>query len=266
MKKFFVIGNPIEHSLSPILHNYWIKKYNLHKTIYEKKKLREDDLKKLIDNVRSDSISGINVTVPFKKSIIPFLDKLSIEAKKLQSVNTIFKLKGEIWGENTDWVGFGESLRHNNYDLSDKDVFIIGAGGVTPAIIYELIHAARKIYITNRTQKKAEELKKIFPKIEIIEWGNKPLTFDIAINATSLGLKKEDIISIDFTDCKNKKTKLFYDVIYNPKYTNFLKEAKKRGNKYMNGKLMFVYQARLAFKIWHNILPKVDDKIIKLLD
>ena len=81
-----------------------------------------------------------------------------------------------------------------------------------------------------------------------------------------MGLKKEDRLDIDFKDCRNNKNKMFYDVIYNPKQTHFLKEAKKRGNKFMNGEMMFIYQARLAFKIWHNIMPKVDNKVIKLLN
>ena len=120
-----------------------------------------------------------------------------------------------------------------------------------------------KIYISNRTKEKALNLKKYFKNLEIVDWGIIP-DFDMIINATSLGLKKEDKIKLDYD--KIGSNKLFYDIIYNPSKTNFLLKGKELGNKIENGKIMFIYQAQLAFNIWHNFLPKIDDKIIKLLD
>mgnify|MGYP001233006964 CR=1 FL=1 len=105
MKKFLVIGNPIDHSLSPKLHNYWIKKNNID-AIYEKKLLTQNEIKNLMNEFKKGKIDGINVTVPFKKKVIPFLDNLSIEAKATQSVNTIYKEKNKIIGHNTDIGGF----------------------------------------------------------------------------------------------------------------------------------------------------------------
>ena len=263
MKKYLVIGNPIEHSLSPELHNYWLKNNNI-EAIYEKKKLSEDDLGKLILQVKEKKIDGVNITIPFKKKIISYIDELTLEAESTQSVNTIYLKNDKLIGDNTDIDGFQMSVKKSKFDLTDKKVLILGAGGVVPSIIFALNKMqASKIIVSNRTKDKAENLKNLFDKLDIIEWGNIP-DFDMIINATSLGLKKEDKINLDFS--KIGKNKFFYDVIYNPKETNFLKEGKKLGNKTENGKLMFVYQALLAFNVWHGIKPEINDEVINLLD
>ena len=137
MKKYLVIGNPIGHSLSPKLHNYWIKKNNLD-CIYEKKQLKEGDLKNIIEDVRMGKIDGINVTTPFKNKIITYLDELTSDAKQTQSVNTIYKEKDRVCGHNTDVSGFELALRRINYSVKNKIVFILGAGGVVPSVILAL--------------------------------------------------------------------------------------------------------------------------------
>ena len=263
MKKFLVIGNPIEHSLSPELHNYWIKKNNIN-AIYEKQKLNEDQLKQYISKVKDKKIDGINVTIPFKKTIIPYLDELSIEAKSTQSVNTIYQKDNKVIGHNTDIFGFKTSIEKTEYDLENKEVLILGAGGVVPSIIFSLIKMkVSKVTISNRTKEKAENLKKIYKDLEIIKWGDIS-NFDMIINATSLGLKKEDNLNFNFSSISGNK--FFYDVIYNPSETNFLKMGRELGNKTLNGKLMFIYQAVSAFKIWHEKTPQIDENVIKLLD
>ena len=263
MKKYLVIGNPIEHSLSPELHNYWLKNNNI-EAIYEKKKLSEDDLGKLILQVKEKKIDGVNITIPFKKKIISYIDELTLEAESTQSVNTIYLKNDKLIGHNTDIDGFKMSVEKSKFNLTDKKVLILGAGGVVPSIIFALNKMqASKIFVSNRTKDKAENLKNLFDKLDIIEWGNIP-DFDMIINATSLGLKKEDKINLDFS--KAGTDKFFYDVIYNPKETNFLKEGKKLGNKTENGKLMFIYQALLAFNVWHGIKPEINDEVINLLD
>ena len=262
-KKFLVIGNPIEHSLSPRLHNYWIKKNNL-KASYDKKFLIKGEIQNLISDLREEKIHGLNVTVPFKKTVIPFLDILSDEAKKSESVNTIYKNKDKIIGDNTDIVGFKTGLETTNQVIKDKTALILGAGGVVPSIIIALKEMQiAKIYLSNRTELKALELKKIFPDIQIIEWG-KITNFDIIINATSIGLKGKDKINIDYENISQNK--FFYDVIYNPKETFFLRKAKKFGAQIENGKMMFIYQAQKAFFIWHNILPTIDEETVNILD
>ena len=263
MKKFLVIGNPIEHSLSPKLHNYWVKSNNL-KAVYDKKKLDISELDNLIKEVREKKIDGINVTVPFKNSVIPFLDKLSNEAEKTQSVNTVYLKDGVTIGHNTDIEGFELAIKDINYNIVGKKVLILGAGGVSPSIVVALNNmGAKKIFISNRTQSKAEVLKKIFNEIEIFKWGTLP-DFDMIINATSLGLKNDENIVLDYS--KISSDKFFYDVIYNPSETNFLSSARKNGNKIENGKKMFIYQAQASFKIWNNLEPKVDDKVMELLN
>jgi len=277
MKKYLVIGNPIEHSLSPLIHNYWIKKYGLIDSVYEKKKVEKKDLKDIVDQVRSGQIKGLNITVPFKKEIIDLLDCVHGDALLTQSVNTLCKVNKEVHGYNTDTEGFKESLQDGSIDYENKNIFILGAGGVTSSILKAFVGTAKKIYITNRTKKKAEELKKLGDisiaalqlekeTIEVIDWGKKPKVCDIVINTTSVGLKEDENLDLEFEDYENNKDVLFYDLIYNPKETNFLKNAKLRDNRTMNGKMMFLWQAKIAFKIWTNISPEIDDEAIRLLD
>jgi shikimate dehydrogenase len=263
MKKYKVIGNPIEHSLSPILHNYWIKNNGID-AIYEKQKLNESELEEIIEDIKREKINGVNVTVPFKKVIIPFLDELSIEAETTQSVNTIYLKDNKVVGHNTDIIGFETSIEKSKYDIENKKILILGAGGVVPSIIFALNKMkVSKIRVSNRTKEKAQNLKKNFKNIELIEWGEVP-NFDMIINATSIGLKEDDNIKLNFSSIS--KNRFFYDVIYNPRETNFLKTGKKMGNKTLNGKLMFIYQGLAAFNIWHGLKPDVDESVIKLLD
>ena len=262
MKKYFVIGNPINHSLSPKLHNYWLKENNID-AIYDKKKIEEKNLQNIISEVKEKKINGINVTVPFKRAVIPYLDRLSPEAEQTQSVNTIILSNDNLVGHNTDILGFDKAIKNLNFDMQGKKIFILGAGGVVPSIIFALNKMnVSKITISNRTKKKAEDLKSQFHNLEVRDWGDID-DFDIIINATSLGLNKESI-NLDFSKFANNK--LFYDVIYNPEETNFLKEGKKLGNKTENGKLMFVYQAFEAFKLWHGIEPKINSEILEILN
>ncbi len=263
MKKYLVIGNPISHSLSPELHNHWIKQNGLDAK-YEKKKLNNNELESLISDVKNGNINGVNVTVPFKNAVIPYLDKLSDEAKKTQAVNTIYLKDKKVIGHNTDIEGFENAIKKINFDFTNKKIFILGAGGVTPSIIYASMKmGSSEIIISNRTKEKAEKLKNIFDNITLINWGKVP-NFDVIINTTSLGLNQQDKINLDFTNIG--KNKLFYDVIYNPSETYFLNTGKKLGNKYENGKLMFVYQAFSAFKLWHSVEPTVNNETMKIFN
>ena len=263
MKKYLVIGNPIEHSLSPKLHNYWFKKNNIN-AVYNKKQIEEQNIKEIISEMRNGKIDGINITVPFKQLIIPFVDELSSEAEESQSVNTIFKENNKVLGHNTDISGFELAIRKKGYNIKDKKVFILGAGGVVPSIILALRKmGAAKIILSNRTESKAEKIKKTFSDLEIVNWGEIP-EFNMIINATSLGLNKDDEIKLNYADIGQNK--LFYDVIYNPKQTKFLSKAQQFGNQTENGKMMFIYQAHQAFCLWHKVMPKIDDETIKLLD
>ena len=262
MKKYLVIGNPISHSLSPKIQNHWLKQNNIN-AIYDKIKLEKNEIQKIIQEIKIQKIAGCNVTVPFKKTVIPFLDGLSIEAEQTQSVNTITYEKNNLIGHNTDIVGFEKAIKNLKFDMKNKVVLILGAGGVVSSIVFALKRlGTMDIIISNRTRQKAENLKTLFKNVNVTEWGNLP-DFDVIINATSLGLNNEKL-NLDFS--KIGTNKLFYDVIYNPVETNFLKRGKKLGNRTENGKLMFVYQAFESFKIWHKIEPKIDSEILGLLD
>ena len=263
MKKYLVIGNPIEHSLSPKLHNYWFEKNNIDAN-YSKRKIDKKEVQGVISEIKNKKLAGVNVTVPFKSDVIPFLDTLSEESKITQSVNTIYIHNDKLIGHNTDIKGFKLSLEETQFNLKDKKIFILGAGGVVPSIIYALEKSGvSNITISNRTKQKAEDLKKNFPNTNVVDWGNQP-EFDMIINATSLGLNKEDDIGLNFKDMN--KEKLFYDVIYNPKETNFLKTGKSLGCQVCNGKMMFIYQAFEAFKLWHKVEPKINEDLKKFLD
>ena len=261
MKKYFVIGNPISHSLSPKLQNYWLKQNNIN-AVYNKIKLEENEIKRIIQDIKKQKIAGCNVTVPYKKKVIPFLDRLSNQAEQTQSVNTIIFEKGNLIGHNTDIIGFDKAIKSLNFNMKGKKILILGAGGVVPSIVFAIKEmGVSEIVISNRSKQKAEDLKILFKNLNILEWGN--LTnFDVVINATSLGLNNEKI-NLDFS--KVGKKKLFYDVIYNPVETNFLKEGKQLGNITENGATMFIYQALEAFKLWHGIEPEVNLDTLRLL-
>ena len=285
MKKYLVVGNPIEHSLSPKLHNYWIKKNNL-EAIYEKKLVEEKELESLCNEVREGKIDGFNVTVPFKEKIIKYMDILSKDASNSKAVNTVYKesKNGEniLIGDNTDIYGFKKSLPilFGNMGRKHRGAIILGAGGASRAIIIALGHLGFGTFaIINRTKDNAKKLmQEIDPENYdpdlIYNWckdENKMFMIkpSIIINCTTLGLKKEDKIPLDFSKYKKKffsKKIIFYDLIYNPVETDFLKRAKEIGQEAINGKMMFIYQAQQSFKRWHNVLPEVNQGVIDLLD
>ena len=263
MKKYLVIGNPIDHSLSPRLHNHWLQENKIDGK-YDKKKINKNELKDIFAKIRNKEIHGVNVTVPFKKDVISYLDELSPEAKETKSVNTIYLNNDKVIGHNTDIGGFERAIKITGYSLLNKKIFILGAGGVVPSIICSLNKMkTSKIMISNRTKKKAEDLKATFKNLTIVDWGKVP-EFDMIINATSVGLNNDDNLNLNFS--KLYSNRFYYDVIYNPKETNFLIEAKKKGNLTENGKKMFIYQAAIAFECWHGFFPKINQEVNRLLD
>ena len=248
-KKFGIIGKPLSHSLSPILHNFWYKKYKISAN-YSLIEIELKEIEQIIKKIRSRELQGINVTVPYKQAVIPFLDLLAGDAKETQSVNTIsLNDEGKIVGNNTDVY------------------LILGAGGVTPSIIYALERKkVKKVFISNRTLKKAEEIKQKFRSIEIIEWKdieNETGNMDIIINSTSLGLKGGANFEQGFN--RIKPSLIYYDVIYNPNETTMIKMFKKKGIKTFNGLEMFIYQGQKSFLLWNEIKPESNEKLIKTI-
>lgn len=258
VKNYLVIGNPIEHSLSPKLHNFWFKENNISAT-YDKKLIVENELESFFSFMKKNNIAGVNVTVPFKQKVITFLDKISDLSIKANSVNTIVLDNGQLIGDNTDIFGFQNSL--NKFNLKGKKALIFGAGGVVSSVVLALNNLGlENITITNRTKNKAEILSEKY-NLEVCEWG-KILDADIYINCTSIGLNKNDSMDLDFSKINGK---IFYDIIYKPK-TNFLINAKKYGNQIIDGKMMFLYQAQKSFEIWHGIKPQICEQTKVLLD
>jgi shikimate dehydrogenase len=265
-KKFLVIGNPIKHSLSPLLHNYWFHKNKIN-CEYKKLETRQSSIKKILNKVRKREIEGINVTIPFKNSVIKHLDVLKGDALKTSSVNTVYLNKKKLVGDNTDVYGFFSGVLRK-VKTKIKTAGIIGAGGVTSSIILALIQkGVKKIYITNRTFSKLKFFKNKFKKIIYpIKWDDRYKLFgdvQILINVSSLGMLGQKDLKFDFS-IFHKKINVV-DIVYNPENTKFLKDARKNGHKIFTGLDMFIYQAQKAFYIWNKKNPKITKDIYKKL-
>ena len=266
-KKFGIIGNPIKHSLSPVLHNYWFNKYGLDAS-YSIIEADEKDLKNIINRIRDKELVGINVTLPFKQKIINQTDQIINDAELTGSVNTIL-LEGEkIIGENTDVFGLQAAYLKEIDNCGGKEALVIGAGGVSPSVVLSLKKSGvKKISITNRTNEKCIFLKKKFNYLNILSWdnlGNEIQKFDIIINATSLGLKGGEDFNFNFLN--TKKSVIYIDTIYNPLETKTYNYLKEEGKKVFNGLDMFIYQGQKSFYLWNKINPEIDDGIIELLN
>ena len=265
-KIFLVIGNPIKHSVSPFLHNYWFHKNKIN-CEYKKLETTKSSIKKILNKVRKREIEGINVTIPFKNSIIRHLDILRGDALKTSSVNTVYLYKKKLVGDNTDVYGFSSGVLRK-VKAKIKKAGIIGAGGVTSSIVLALIQkGVKKIYITNRTFSKLKIFKKKFNKIVYpIKWDDRYKLFgdvQILINVTSLGMLGQKDLKFDFS-IFHKKINVV-DIVYNPENTRFLKDARKNGHKTFTGLDMFIYQAQKAFYIWNKKNPKITKDIYKKL-
>jgi len=269
MKKFFgIIGNPIKHSLSPVLHKYWFKKYAIDAD-YSIIETGDEKLSDVIKEIKQGNLSGINVTLPFKQKIINHIDKAVNDAELTGSVNTVL-LDGykTIIGENTDVYGLQAAYLKEIDNSSNKKALIIGAGGVSPSVILSVKKSGiRNISITNRTNEKCIFLKKKFNFLNIITWSNlksEIKNFDVIINATSLGLKNGDDFNFNFSD--TKKEVIYIDTIYNPLETKTYKYLREEGRKVFNGLDMFIYQGQKSFYLWNKINPEIDDELVELLN
>ncbi len=267
-KKYSIIGNPVAHSLSPTLHNYWFKKYKI-EAEYDFKETNNTDIEKILYNIREKKLHGVNVTLPHKQRVIPFLDKIINDAKETKSVNTIYlDNNGNLVGDNTDVYGLQAAyLKEIVGAKENMKALIIGAGGVAPSIIYGLKKSCiSKIFITNRTKEKSLFLKKNFTNLQILDWNSyldETIKFDIIINATSLGLKGGENFSEHLKIFK--KTLIYIDTIYNPIETKMIQHLKKSNIKTYNGLDMLIYQGQKSFYIWNKINPEIDNKLIELL-
>lgn len=241
---YAIIGNPIKHSLSPKLHNSMFEKYSID-AVYVA--FEVNNLKQALEGIRGLGIKGINITLPFKNEAIKFVDLLDQEAKIIGSINTIKNSNGNLFGFNTDYLGFFETIK--DVDCS-KTICILGAGGASSACIYALYKKGVKtLNIYNRTFKNAFKLKERFGDLIDINIIEKKDVYknEIIINTTSVSLSdNESVLDLSLL---NKST-LLIDIVYN---SAFIKQAKTFGINGKDGNTMFVYQAFYAFKIWTGI-------------
>ena len=269
MKKLFgIIGNPIKHSLSPVLHKYWFKKYDIDAD-YKIIEAADKNLPDIIKKIKQGDYAGINVTLPFKQRIISHIDKVVIDAELTGSVNTVFLNEDKtVVGENTDVYGLQAAYLKKIENDFNKKALIIGAGGVSPSVILSVKKSGIKnISITNRTNEKCIFLKKKFGFLNIIPWidlKSEIKNFDIIINATSLGLKNGDDFNFNFENTKNEV--IYIDTIYNPLETKTFKFLKDEGRKVFNGLDMFIYQGQKSFYLWNKINPEIDNELVELLN
>ena len=267
-KKYGIIGNPIKHSLSPVLHNYWFKKYKIDANYSIINVKDESELPGIIEQIRNKKLSGINVTLPYKQKIVSQVDIIVNDAEITNSVNTIYLDSNQtIIGENTDVFGLQAAYLKEIDNTPKKKALIIGAGGVSPSVILSLQKSGvQEISITNRTREKCIFLKNRFNNLKIVEWEKlkeEIKNFEIIINATSLGLKGGK--DFDFNFDQTKSDLIYIDTIYNPLETKTLKYLKKMDIKVFNGLNMFIYQGQKAFYLWNKINPEIDEKLIELL-
>ena len=267
-KKFGIIGNPIKHSLSPVLHKYWFKKYNINAD-YEIIELSDKELPEIVNKIKNGDYTGINVTLPFKQKIINHIDKVVNDAELAGSVNTVLLNNDKtVIGENTDVYGLQAAYLKEIDNNLNKKALVIGAGGVSPSVILSIKKSGIKnISVTNRTEEKCIFLKKKFNFLNIITWEDlksEIKNFDIIINATSLGLKNGDDFNFNFD--KTKDEVIYIDTIYNPLETKTFKYLRDEGRKVFNGLDMFIYQGQKSFYLWNKVNPEIDDELVELLN
>ena len=271
MMKAAVVGNPVDHSLSPDIHNFWLNEAGL-KGVYTKKTVRDENLTDFITNAAKEGFSGLNITVPHKEKALKACDVLSATAKELGAVNLITFKNGIIFGDNTDGQGFIESIKEKLPNISfEKNSFaILGAGGAAKGIIYALHkNSAKKITIINRNYKKAKDLVNKYKETAVpfdlkdIKKGLNGASF--LINTTTMGMRGGPAsINIDFLSFP--EILCFTDIVYNPKTTNLMKSATKSGVKVIGGIGMLVNQAVPAFQAFYGEEPRNLDKLYSVLE
>ncbi|MBY9014413.1 MAG: shikimate dehydrogenase [Candidatus Lokiarchaeota archaeon] len=271
-----VIGHPIEHTMSPVMHNAAINDLSLD-YIYLAFDIPPNDLKKAIVGFKKSNIIGINVTIPHKEAIIPYLDELEPLSKQIGAVNSVKNEGGVLLGRNTDVFGAKQALRDAGFKIEGKKALILGAGGAARAISFALSEKIDEIFISNRTKERAIKLaKELHDKTKIKATGKdmsektlRSLTYsvDILINTTPIGMYPLINISPISKDLLNENLFIF-DIIYNPFQTQLLKDAKEIGSKILNGLDMFINQGALAFEWWTGKKPNIKlmkEKIIEQL-
>jgi len=261
LKTYAVIGDPIDHSMSPIIHNTAFRKLNMECT-YIAYKIASDELDEGIDSLKKIDIAGFNVTIPHKVAIMKHLDVVDENCSIIGACNTVSNKNGVLRGYNTDMDGFMDPLRRREIRVRDSSVLLLGAGGAARAILVGLASAdIGHITISNRSIIGAMTLASLADRLGLSSKHTKlnrtgsMAEYDIVINATSLGLRGEQS-TLDF-DTLQPNT-IVYDIVYRPMNTDLILNAKKRGAKIIYGYEMLLGQAARAFEIWHGVTAPFD--------
>jgi shikimate dehydrogenase len=252
-----LFGYPVKHTLSPAMHNAAFEALGLD-YCYVAFPVHPDYLKEAVKAIRALDLCGVNVTIPHKEKVIPFLDDIDKEASYIGAVNTIVNSVGMLKGYNTDGRGFMQSLFECGISAEGKEVLIVGAGGASRAISYYLGKEAKELYLYDIEKEKAErlvaDLKKNFDNISTVDDIARTERFHILINATPLGLKEEDPLPFDTALLRSDQ--IVYDLIY--KKTRLLDDASKKGCLTLDGQGMLLWQGVFAFELWTGVSPPVD--------
>ncbi len=264
-----IFGHPVEHSLSPVMHNNGFSELDLD-CVYVAFDILPSNIGEAVSAVRSLGISGVNVTIPHKQRIMAYLDEISSDAMLVGAVNTVSNVDGRLIGFNTDVGGFLRALKADlDFTPEGTKVFMVGAGGAARAVIVGLgRNYVSEVVIANRTLSKAEDLAKEFsdhfPKVEFkaVMLSDEErikqniVGSDIVINSSSAGMKREN--SLDLPLYLLPKHAGIYDLVYDPTDTPLVKDAKKLGLKAHSGHSMLLYQGVEAFEIWTGLTAPVD--------
>jgi shikimate dehydrogenase len=265
MKKLYaLIGCPVHHSLSPLMHNDAFQQLGI-EAYYHAFHVESEHLEEAITGLKALGISGANVTIPHKTAVIPLLDEIDETAQRIGAVNTIVNENGRLIGYNTDGLGFVRALCEEvKTEITGKRILLIGAGGAARGIYFTLANGnAERIDICNRTKTKAEQLIEEYDfslastAYSLQEAEERLADYDMIINTTSVGLYP-DVEAIPLSLANMKEGTIVSDIIYNPLETKWLQEARKRNAIVQNGVGMFVYQGALAFEKWTGIFPNVE--------
>jgi shikimate dehydrogenase len=255
-----IIGDPIEHSLSPVMHNAAFQELNLD-FVYVAFRVKKNELREAILGARSLDVHGLNVTMPHKNAVMKYLDEIDPTARSIGAVNTILNDKGRLMGYNTDGAGALKALKENGVGLEGKKLLLLGAGGAGRAIAFYAAQEVEELKILNRTTQKAKELaealrKKFGKKIDGNSLSAKIIKeelgdADILINATSVGMHPD--VDRSLVDPSWLRRDLcVMDIVYNPIETKLAKDARLTGAKVVSGIEMLVYQGAVSFEIWTN--------------
>lgn len=265
-----VLGRGIAYSRSPLIHNYWIKKYGLDAE-YDVCDLPEDKLRDFFASIRQRELAGCNVTIPYKQSVAQYLDKIDDAAATTGSVNTVYTRDGILRGTSTDGAGYLGHLKqvHPTFQMKDATVLVLGAGGAARSITDVLARSGcSAVYIANRTAAKAHGIAGVHPSvIEPLNWSelsSKAGMVDLVINTTSLGMVGKNPLA--FPVAHTKPDCVISDIVYAPLETELLAQARSLGRPVLDGLGMLLHQAVPGFQLWFGVVPEVTGELRALIE